>query len=59
MHILDVCEPIPSSFWYILVIIKWSESYPIHDKSAHTVADILVHKNICKYGMPMVINATR
>ena len=50
MDILDVCDPTPEGFRYILVIAdsfsKWTEAFPIKDKCADTVADVLVDKII-------------
>ena len=46
MDILDVCDPTPDGFCYILVIAdyfsKWTEVFPIKNKCADTVADVLV-----------------
>ena len=48
MDILDVCDPTPEGFRYILVIAdyfsKWTEAFPMKNKCADTVADILVEK---------------
>ena len=61
MDILDVCDPTPDGFRYILVIAdyfsKWTEAFPIKDKCADTVADVLVDKIILRYGMPLVIHS--
>ena len=50
MDILDVCEPTPDGYRCILVIAdcfsKWTEAFPIKDKCADTVADVLVNKII-------------
>ena len=60
MDILDVCDPTPAVFCYILVIAdyfsKWTEAFPIKDKCADTVADVLVNKIILRFGMPIVIH---
>ena len=49
--ILDVCDPTPDGYRYILVIAdyfsKWTEAFPIKNKCAYTVADMLVEKIIC------------
>ena len=59
MDILDVCDPTPDGYRYILVIAdyfsKWMEAFPIENKCADTVADILVEKIILRFGMPLVI----
>ena len=61
MDILDVCDPTPDGFRYILVIAdyfsKWTEAFPIKDKYADTVADVLVDKIILRFEMPLVIHS--
>ena len=61
MDILDVCDPTPDEYRYILVIAdyfsKWTEAFPIKDKCADTVADVLVDKIILRFGMPLVIHS--
>ena len=61
IDILDVCESIPDGYRYILVIAdyfsKWTEAFPIKDKCADTVADVLVNKIILRFGMPLVIHS--
>ena len=61
MDILDVCDPTPDGYRYILVIAdyfsKWTEAFLIKDKCAETVADVLVDKIILRFGMPLVIHS--
>ena len=61
MAILDVCDPTPEGFRYILVIAdyfsKWTEAFPMKNKCADTVADILVENIILRFGMPLVIHS--
>ena len=61
MDILDVCDPTPEGFRYILVIAdylsKWTEAFPMKNKCADTVADILVGNIILRFGMPLVIHS--
>ena len=61
MDILDVCDPTPDGYRYILVIAdyfsKWTEAFPIKDKCSDTVADVLVDKIILHFGMPLVIHS--
>ena len=61
MDILDVCDPTPEGFRYILVIAdyfsKWMEAFPMKNKCADTVADILVENIILRFGMPLVIHS--
>ena len=57
MDILDVCDPTPDGYRYILVIAdcfgKWTEAFPIKDKCA----DVLVDKIILRFGIPLVIHS--
>ena len=61
MDILDVYDPTPDGFRYILVIAdyfsKWTEAFPIKEKCKDTVADVLVDKIILRFGMPLVIHS--
>ena len=61
MDILDVCDPTPEGFRYILVIAdyfsKWTEAVPMKNKCADTVADLLVDNIILRFGMPLVIHS--
>ena len=60
MDILDVCNPTPDGYQYILVIAdyfsKWTEAFPIKNKCADTVADVLVEKIILRFSMPLVMH---
>ena len=61
MDILDVCDPTPDGYRYILVIAdyfsKWMEAFPIKNNCADTVADVLVEKIILRFGMPLVMHS--
>ena len=62
MDILDVCDPTPDGYRYIFVVIadyfsKWTEAFPMKNKCADTMADILVEKIILRFGMPLVIHS--
>ena len=61
MDILDVCDPTPDGYRYVLVIAdyisKWTEAFPIKNKCVDTVADVLVDKIILRLGMPLVIHS--
>ena len=63
MDILDVCDPTPEGFCYILVIAdyfsKWTEAFPMKNKCTDTVADILVKNIILRFGMPLVIHSNQ
>ena len=58
---MDVCDPTPEGFRYILVIAdyfsKWTEAFPMTIKCADTVADLLVDNIILRFGMPLVIHS--
>ena len=60
MDILDVCDPTTAGYRCILVIVdyfsKWTEAFPIKNKSADTVADVLLEKIILRFGMPLVMH---
>ena len=60
MDILDVCEPTPDGYRNILVIAdyfsKWTEAFPIKDKCADTVADVLVNKIILSHDKTLSAN---
>ena len=56
---LDIMGPLPKSNQgnrYILVIsdyfIRWAEAYGIPNQEAVTVANILVNKFFCRFGLP-------
>ena len=61
MEILDVCDPTPEGYrihsCHCRLFSKWTEAYPIKDKCADTVADVLVDKIILRFGMPLVIHS--
>ena len=64
MDILDLCDATPAGYRYILVILviadyisKWTEAFPIKNKCADTVADMLVENIILRFGMPLVIHS--
>ena len=56
MDILDVCDPTPAGYRYILVIAdyfsKWTDAFLIKNNCAETVADVLVENIILRFGMP-------
>ena len=61
MDILDVCDPTPEGFRYILVIAdyfsKWTEAFPMKNKCADTITDILVENIILRFGMTRAENS--
>ena len=54
MDILDVCDPTPEGYQYILVIAdyfsKWTEAFPIKDKCTDTVAGCPSLSTVIKAG---------
>ena len=38
---------------------KWTESFPIKNKCADTVADVLMEKIILRFGMPLVMHSEK
>ena len=60
MNILDVCDLTQDGYRYILVIAdyfsKWTETFPMKNKCADTVADLLVDNIILRFGIPLVIH---
>ena len=54
MDILNVCDPSPDGYRYILVIAdyfsKWTEAFPIKDKCADTVADVMLENVMRGHG---------
>ena len=61
MDILDVCDPTPDGHRYILVIAdyfsKWTDAFPMKNKCADTVANLLVGNILLRFGMPLVIHS--
>ena len=51
MDILDVCDPTPDYF------SKWTEAFPMKNKCADAVADILIKNIILQFKMPLVIHS--
>ena len=61
---IDVLGPLPmtkAGNKYILVIAdyftKWVEAYPMANQEAQTVANLLVHKFISRFGVPLLIHS--
>ena len=56
MDILEDLKETPSGNKHILVLTdyytKWPEAFPMKDKSAATIAKILVTQVICRHGVP-------
>ena len=61
---LDIMGPFPTSNKgnrYVLVVgdtfTKWVEAYGIPDQSARTVADVVVHEFISRFGTPLELHS--
>ena len=61
--VLDTMGPVPTtarSNWYILVIAdyfsNWTESFPMPDMTAPTIAMLLFNHIICRFGVPRYIH---
>ena len=61
MDILDVTAVSERGNRYILVVAdhfsKYTEAYPLSEKSANSVAEILMERWMSKYGFPLTINS--
>ena len=59
--VMDICDPTPEGFRYILIFAdyfsKWTEAFPMKNKYADTVADLLVDNIILRFGMPLVMHS--
>ena len=50
---------IDTSLLSLTIFSKWTEAFPIKNKCADTVADVLVKKIILRFGMPLVIHSNQ
>ena len=61
MDILDITTVSDKGNRYILVVAdyftKYTEAYPLPDKSARSVADMLVDRWMTKYGFPLTLHS--
>ena len=61
MDILDITTVSDRGNRYILVVAdyfsKYTEAYPLPDKSARSVADMLIERWMSKYGFPLTIHS--
>ena len=60
---IDVLGPLPTTEAgnkYILIIAdyftKWVEAYPMVNQEARTIAELLVHEFISRFGVPLLIH---
>ena len=61
---IDILGPLPETPWknkFILVVsdyfTKWTESYPLPNQEATTVAEKLVNEFICRFGVPRKLHS--
>ena len=61
---IDILGPLPETPWknkLILVVgdyfTKWTESYPLPNQEATTVAEKLVNEFICRFGVPRELHS--
>ena len=61
MDLLDMSVTTPRGNRYVLVIVdcftRWTEAFPLPDKTAQSVADAFFTKVVCRFGMPAVIHS--
>ena len=61
MDLLDMSVTTARGNRYVLVIVdcftRWTEAFPILDKTAQSVADVLFNQVFCRFGMPSVIHS--
>ena len=61
MDLLDVSVISAKGHKYILVVCdyftKYTEAYPLGDKTAHSVADALMDKWLPTYGFPLFLHS--
>ncbi len=61
---VDVLGPLPETDAgnkYLLLAVdyfsKWPEAFPLPNQEAQTVAEVLVHEMICRFGVPLQIHS--
>ena len=61
MDLLDMSVTTSRGNRYVLVIVdcftRWTEAFPLPDKTAQSVADALFNQVFCRFGMPAVIHS--
>ena len=60
----DILGPLPASDSgnkYLLIVAdyftKWTEAFPIQNQEASTVAEKIVNKVVCRFGVPLSIHS--
>ena len=61
MDLLDMSVTTARGNRYVLVIVdcftRWTEAFPLPDKTAQSVADAFFNNVVCRFGMPIVIHS--
>ena len=61
MDLLDMSVTTSRGNRYVLVMVdcftRWTEAYPLPDKTAQSVADAFFNQVVCRFGMPSVIHS--
>ena len=61
MDLLDMSVTTTRGNRYVLVMVdcftRWTEAFPLPDKTAQSVADAFFNQVVCRFGMPSVIHS--
>ena len=61
MDLLDMSVTTARGNRYVLVMVdcftRWTEAFPLPDKTAQSVADAFFNQVVCRFGMPSVIHS--
>ena len=61
MDLLDMSATTTRGNRYVLVMVdcftRWTEAFPLPDKTAQSVADAFFNQIVCRFGMPSVIHS--
>ena len=61
MDLLDMSVTTARGNKYVLVMVdcftRWTEAFPLPDKTAQSVADAFFNQIVCRFGMPSVIHS--
>ena len=61
MDLLDMSVTTARGNRYVLVMVdcftRWTEAFPLPDKTAQSVADAFFNQIVCRFGMPSVIHS--
>ena len=63
MDLLDMSVTTSRGNRYVLVMVdcftRWTEAFPLPDKTAQSVADAFFNQVVCRFGMPSVIHSDK